>query len=319
LAFYLNPSKSIFRVTEGKLLGHIVSDLGISIDPERIATILNIPTPTSKKEIQDFMGVINFVCRFVPDFLVMVKPIHIMIKQDHSFSWTNDVENDFEGIKRVISSTPVLAKMDFEKEFTIYTNATEEAFSTILMQNEYQGNEKLVAYMSQSLYDDEFKYSFIEKHVFALVKVVEKFLHYILGNHMLVKVPVPTVRFFLSQTYLSRKLAHWLAKIQEHDLNIMTSTTIKGCDLALHLAQHAENGEEIEEEDSSLSFLFYIDDQIVPVSEHPWYRNLVYHLQNQRCRENLDTHQRRRLCVESTRDVIIGDFLFRILVDGVLL
>jgi hypothetical protein len=46
---YLNPSKSIFGVTEGNLLGHIVSDLGISINPERIAVILNLPTPTSKK------------------------------------------------------------------------------------------------------------------------------------------------------------------------------------------------------------------------------------------------------------------------------
>ena len=45
----LNPSKSIFDVTKGKLLGHIVSDSGISIEPERIAAILNLPAPTSKK------------------------------------------------------------------------------------------------------------------------------------------------------------------------------------------------------------------------------------------------------------------------------
>jgi hypothetical protein len=50
--------------------------------------------------------------------------------------------------------------------------------------------------MSQSLSDDEFKYSFIEKHSFALVKVVEKFLHFILGKHTLVKVPLPAVKFF---------------------------------------------------------------------------------------------------------------------------
>ena len=54
-----------------------------------------------------------------------------------------------------------------------------------------------------------------------------------------------------------------LAKIQEHDLNIVTSTTIKGRDLALHLAQHAKNSEEIDEHDSSLSTLFYIDNQIL--------------------------------------------------------
>jgi hypothetical protein len=316
---FLNPSKSIFGVTEGKLLGHIVFDSGISIDLERIAAILNLLAPTSKKEVQAFMGVINIIRRFVPDFAVMVKPIHNLLKQDHSFSWTHDVKNVFEGIKKAISSALVLAKSDFKKEFMIYTNVTDEAVSSILMQNDDQGNEKPVAYMIQRLSDDEFKYSFIEKHAFTLVKAIEKFHHYILGKHTLVKFPLPAVKFFLSQTYLSGNLAHWLAKIQEHDLNIVTSTTIKGRDLTLHLSQHAENGEEIEEEDSSLSTLFYIDAHILPMSEHPRYKNLVYYLLNQRCPDNLDTHQRRRLHLESARYVIIGDFLFRRSTDGVLL
>jgi hypothetical protein len=128
-------------VTKGKLLEHIVSDSGISIDPESIVAILNLPPPTSKKEVQAFMGVINFVCRFVPDFSVMFKPIHNLLKQYHSFSWSNDVENSFVGIKKVISFAPVLVKLHFEKEFMIYTNATEEAVSIILLQCDDQGNE----------------------------------------------------------------------------------------------------------------------------------------------------------------------------------
>jgi hypothetical protein len=98
----------------GKLLGHIVFDSRISIDPERIVPILNLPTPTSK-EVQSFMGVINFFYRFVPNFVVMVKPIHNFLKQYHSFSWRDDVENDFVGIKKAISSMLVLGKSNFEK------------------------------------------------------------------------------------------------------------------------------------------------------------------------------------------------------------
>ena len=67
----------------------------------------------------------------------------------------------------------------------------------------------------------------------------------------------------------------------------MTSNTIKGCDLALHLAQHAETSEEIDEQDSSLSILFYINNQILLMVEHPWYKDLVYYLQNKRCPDNL--------------------------------
>jgi hypothetical protein len=77
----LNPTKSIFNVTSGKLLGHIVSYSGISIDPERIIVIKNLLIPTSKKEIQSFMGKINFVRRFIPDFSSMVKPIHNLCEE----------------------------------------------------------------------------------------------------------------------------------------------------------------------------------------------------------------------------------------------
>jgi hypothetical protein len=136
--------------------------------------------------------------------------------------------NAFLRIKKAINSAPVLVKPNFEKYFIIYTNATEEAISSILLQSDDQNNENFVAYMSQSLSDDETKYSYIEKHDFSLVKDIEKFRHFILGKHTQVKVHFHVVKFFLSQTYLSGKLAHWLAKIQDHDLTIMTSKKIKG-------------------------------------------------------------------------------------------
>jgi hypothetical protein len=139
---YLNPSKSIFNVTKGNILGHIVYDSRINIDPKRITAILNLPAPTSKKEVQAFMGIINFVCRFVLVFAVMVKPIQNILKQDQSFSWNEDIENDFIRIKKASHSTTVLAKLNFEKYFIIYTNATEEAVSTILIQCDDQNNEK---------------------------------------------------------------------------------------------------------------------------------------------------------------------------------
>ena len=57
----LNPKKCVFAVIEGKLLGHVVSKNGISIDLERIKAIEQIPLPHNKKGMQSFMGTINFV------------------------------------------------------------------------------------------------------------------------------------------------------------------------------------------------------------------------------------------------------------------
>ena len=83
----LNPKKCVFAVTEGKLLGHIVSKKGISIYPERIRAIEQIPFPHNKKGMQSFVGTINFVQRFVPDFAQTVKPQQ-MVKQNAQFKWT---------------------------------------------------------------------------------------------------------------------------------------------------------------------------------------------------------------------------------------
>ena len=76
-----------------------MSKRGISIDPERIKAIEQIPMPHNKKGMQSFMGTINFVRRFVPDFAQTVKPLQQMVKQNAQFKWT-DIEKDaFSKIK----------------------------------------------------------------------------------------------------------------------------------------------------------------------------------------------------------------------------
>jgi len=116
----LNPTKSIFGVTSGKLIGHIVSYFGICIDPERVIVVQNLPILTSKKEIQSFMGKINFVRRFIPNFANMVKYIHNLMKKDQVFNWTPNTEKTFVDIKNSIVSSHVLEKPDFSRDFIIY-------------------------------------------------------------------------------------------------------------------------------------------------------------------------------------------------------
>jgi len=63
---FSQSQKSQFALEEGKLLGHIVSAAGVQIDPERVKAIQALTIPRSKKDIQSFLGKINFVRRFIP-------------------------------------------------------------------------------------------------------------------------------------------------------------------------------------------------------------------------------------------------------------
>ena len=101
----LNPKKSIFAVTEGKLLGFIVSSSGMTIEPERIQAIEKIQMSSNKKGMQSFLGKINFVKRFVPTFSEVVRPMQNMIKKAVDFKWNELEKEAFARIKRLIAES----------------------------------------------------------------------------------------------------------------------------------------------------------------------------------------------------------------------
>ena len=77
----LNPKKTLFGLQEGKLIGHIISQEGIMIDPKRIEAILQIYHPRNIKELQSFIGKIKFLRRFIPNLVELLRNITNMLKE----------------------------------------------------------------------------------------------------------------------------------------------------------------------------------------------------------------------------------------------
>lgn len=94
----LNPKKSHFAMEKGKLLGHIISKRGIKIDPDRVAAIQQIGLPKNKKEIQSFLGKVNFLRRFITNFAKVVKFISSMLKKDNNFQWSKEAKHTIAGV-----------------------------------------------------------------------------------------------------------------------------------------------------------------------------------------------------------------------------
>jgi hypothetical protein len=109
----LNPKKYVFAVEQGKLLGFIVSNEGMIIDPERTQFISKLPPPSSKKSMQSFLGQINFVRRFIPSFSEMVRPLENLIKKDVQYHWGPQESQAFDSIKKSIVEAPFLISPDF--------------------------------------------------------------------------------------------------------------------------------------------------------------------------------------------------------------
>ena len=129
----LNPKKSNFALEEGILLGHIISKDGIRIDPSRVEAIEKIDIPRSRKEVQSFIGKVNFLRRFIPNCAEIMKSITGMLKKDNEIRWTKGARKSFTDIQRALTQAPILISPDFTKDFQIYSFASEHTIAGILL------------------------------------------------------------------------------------------------------------------------------------------------------------------------------------------
>ncbi len=79
------------------------------------------------------MGKINFIHRFIMEFADIFKSINQLLKSDQTFDWDLSAEKDFRQIKHLIATAPTLVIPNFDKDFIIYANVTEQAISSIIM------------------------------------------------------------------------------------------------------------------------------------------------------------------------------------------
>ena len=85
----LNLQKSLFALEEGKLLGHIVTKDGVKIGPKRVEVINGIALPRNK-EVQLFLRSINFLRRFIPNYVEIVRHITDMLKKNNEVKWSQE-------------------------------------------------------------------------------------------------------------------------------------------------------------------------------------------------------------------------------------
>ena len=129
----LNPKKSNFTMEEGKLLGHIISKQGIKVDSNKVKRILKIGIPRSKKEVQSFLGKVNFLRRFIPNLAEIIKNITNMLKKGNEIKWVPKARKSFEDIKLALTKDLVLDNPNFEKDFILFSLALEHTIVGVLL------------------------------------------------------------------------------------------------------------------------------------------------------------------------------------------
>ena len=188
-------------------MGHIVTAEGVKIDPARVEAIQKISIPRSKKDIQSFLGKINFIRRFIPNFVEFLKHLTCKLRKDTKIKWNDVARDSFEAIKKYLMSAPTLINLDYYKYFYVFSFSSNDTIAVVLLQRSDQEQEQLVAFFRKTLRDAEVKYDPIEKQAYALIKSFKDFRIYILHAKVIAYVPSSLVRDVLIQLDIDGKRA----------------------------------------------------------------------------------------------------------------
>ena len=92
----LNPNKCTFGVRSGKLLGFVVSDKGIQVDPAKVKAIQEMPSPRTEKEVRGLLGRLNYIARFISHLTATCELIFKLLKKDQVVKWNDECQTAFE-------------------------------------------------------------------------------------------------------------------------------------------------------------------------------------------------------------------------------
>ena len=130
----LNWEKCHFMVTEGIVLGNMISAAGLEVDPAKVSIIRNLMPPTTVKGIISFLGHARFYRRFIIDFSKITRPLCRLLEKDTKFNFDESCQNSFEEIKSRLVEAPIMAKPYWNREFEIMCDASDFAMGAVLGQ-----------------------------------------------------------------------------------------------------------------------------------------------------------------------------------------
>jgi hypothetical protein len=130
----LNCGKCHFMVTQGIVLGHVISERGIEVDKDKVETVEQLPPPTDVKSLRSFLGHAGFHRRFIKDFSKITKPLTHLLLKDMAFDFDAKCLVVFRTLKSVLVSPPIIQPPDWSQPFEIMCDTSDYAVGTVFGQ-----------------------------------------------------------------------------------------------------------------------------------------------------------------------------------------
>ncbi len=153
------------------------------MDPEKVKAVTDWPTPTSRKEVQRFLGFANFYCKFIRNFSSVAVPLRTLTSPKVLFAWSPQAEAAFCKSKKDFSPAPVLVMPDTSLQFIVEVEASNSGVGAVLSQRSEKDNKiNPCAFLSKKLSSAEQNYDIGDRELLAIKTELEEWRHWLKGT-----------------------------------------------------------------------------------------------------------------------------------------
>ena len=212
---YAKLSKCNFWLNEIMFLGHVISSIGISVDPHKIEAVIKWKQPSNVSEIRSFLGLAGYYRRFVKGFSKIAAPLTNLTQKNIKFMWDDKCQQSFQELKKKLTSAPILVIPSGGEGFVVYSDASLQGLGCVLIQN-----ERVVAYASRQLKPHEKNYPTHDLELAAIISALKIWRHYLYGQTFEIFTDHKSLKYIFTQKDLNMRQRRWLDFLKDYDFNI---------------------------------------------------------------------------------------------------
>ena len=180
----INPTKCVFGVSQLQFLGHHVDSQGIRPLEEKVSALCQFPQPTTRCRLCEFLGLINFYRRFLPNSASILQPLHDLLSSTtddaRQLQWSNDAVTAFTSIKDALTNITLLFHLKPDAPTCIMTDALSIAVGAVLQQRIGEDWHP-ISYFSRKLKPSETHYSAFDRELLAVYLAIKHFRYFVEG------------------------------------------------------------------------------------------------------------------------------------------
>ncbi|XP_070406069.1 uncharacterized protein [Nothobranchius furzeri] len=182
---YVKAEKCAFHESSVHFLGLVVRQGEIQMDPTKVEAVKNWPVPTSRREVQRFLGFANFYRRFIRGFSSIAAPLHALTSPKVRFQWSSQADKAFLSLKDSFTSAPILVMPDARFQFIVEVDASEGGVGAVLSQrSEVDHRVHPCAFLSRKLSAAERNYDIGDRELLAIKVALEEWSHWLEGSKL---------------------------------------------------------------------------------------------------------------------------------------